>query len=65
LLASNIRREVCGVLDDFLSFFKKYERNKTHSIMFLMLDPRFKSLRLVSSLIGQEQDVSIVKEYDQ
>jgi hypothetical protein len=33
--------------------------------MFLILNPRFKSLRLVSFLIGQEQDVSIVKEYDQ
>jgi hypothetical protein len=33
--------------------------------MFLMLDPRIKSLKLVSFLIGQEQDVSIVKEYDQ
>ncbi len=64
-LASNIRREICGVLDGFLSFFKKYERNKTHCIMFLMLDPRIKSLKLVSFLIGQEQDVSIVKEYDQ
>jgi hypothetical protein len=26
LLASNIRREVCEVLDGFLPFFKKYEK---------------------------------------
>jgi len=31
----------------------------------LMLDPRFKSLKLISSLIRQEQVVSIVEEYDQ
>jgi hypothetical protein len=36
-----------------------------HINMSLMLDPRFKSLRLVSSLIGQKQIVSIVEEDDQ
>jgi uncharacterized protein YbbC (DUF1343 family) len=30
-----------------------------------MLNPRFKSLRLVSSFIGQKQVISIVEEYDQ
>jgi hypothetical protein len=30
-----------------------------------MLDPKFKSLRLVSSLISQQQAISIVEEYDQ
>ncbi len=34
-------------------------------MLFLMLDLRFKSLRLVSSLIGGEHVVSIVEEYDQ
>ncbi len=49
----------------FSFIFKKYERNKTHNMVSLMLNPRFKSLRLVSSFIGQEQVVSIVEEYDQ
>jgi len=31
---------------------------------FLMLDPNFKTLHLVSSLIGHEQGKTIVKEYD-
>ncbi len=35
LLAFNIRREVCGVLDGFLSFFKKYEKNKTNVILYV------------------------------
>ncbi len=30
-----------------------------------MLDPRFKNLKLISSLIGREQVVSIVEECDQ
>jgi len=65
LFASNIRREICGVLDGFLSFLKKYEGNKTHNMLSLMLDPRFRSMRLVSSLIGRKQVISIVEEYDQ
>jgi hypothetical protein len=28
LLASNIKRKVCGVLDSFISFFKKYGKKK-------------------------------------
>jgi hypothetical protein len=34
-------------------------------MLSLMLNPRFKSLRLVSSFIGWKQVVSIVEEYDQ
>jgi hypothetical protein len=34
-------------------------------MLSLMLDLRFKTSRLVSSFIGQEQVVSIVEEYDQ
>ncbi len=30
----------------------------------LILDPRFKTLRLVSSLMGHEQGKAIVEEYD-
>ncbi len=30
-----------------------------------MLNPRFKSMKLVSSLINRKQVVSIVEEYDQ
>jgi hypothetical protein len=30
----------------------------------LMLDLRFKSLRIISSFVGQEQGVSLVEEYD-
>ncbi len=33
-------------------------------MLSLMLDPRFKNLRLVSFLIGQEEGASIVRIYD-
>jgi hypothetical protein len=54
-LVFNIKREVINVLDYFLSFLKKYENRKVHNMIFLMLDPRFKSLRIVSSFVGREQ----------
>jgi hypothetical protein len=34
-------------------------------MLSFMLDLKFKSLRLVSSLIGQEHVVAIVEKYDQ
>jgi hypothetical protein len=43
LLVSKIRKEVCGVLDFFLSFLRKYENTKAHNMVFLMLYPKFKS----------------------
>jgi hypothetical protein len=56
------KKEVVQNLDSFLSFLKKYVKWKAHNIM---LDPRFKTLHLVSPLIGCEQDKAIVEEYDQ
>jgi hypothetical protein len=64
LFAFNIKKEVCGVLDSFLSFLRKYEERKTHNIFLLMLDPQFKSLCLVSSFVGHEQCISVVEKYD-
>jgi len=33
-------------------------------MFFLMLDPKFKSLCLISSFIGYEQNKAIVEKYD-
>ncbi len=64
LLASNIRREITNVLDFFLSLLKVYGKKKAHDMISLMLDPRHKSLRIISSLVGREQGVALVEEYD-
>ncbi len=40
-LASNIRKEVCGDVDSFFSFLKKFDERKIHNMLVLMLDPRF------------------------
>ncbi len=33
-------------------------------MLTLMLDPKFKSLKLISSFIGHKHGVAIIKEYD-
>ncbi len=43
---------------------KKFVEKKTSNMLALMLDPRYKSLCLVSSFIGRDQGVSIVQQYD-
>jgi len=53
-LASNIRKEVCGVVDSFFSFLKKFDERKSHNMLILMLDLRFKSFSLMSSFIGHD-----------
>ncbi len=63
-LASNIRKEVCGILDSFLSFLYKFDERKTHNMLALMLDPKLKSFRLMSYSIGRDQRVVIVEQYD-
>ncbi len=62
-LASNIRKEICGILNSFLSFLKKFDKRTTHNMLTSMLDTRFKSLHLVFSFIGRDQGVAIVEQY--
>jgi hypothetical protein len=64
LLASNIRREVINVFNFFLSFLRVYDKRKTHNMISLMLDPKYKNLCIVSSFIGREQGVVFVEKYD-
>jgi hypothetical protein len=52
------------VLDSFLSFLKKYENKKVHNRISLIVDPKFKSFRKVSSFVGKEQGVALVEEYN-
>jgi len=62
--ASNIKSKVFRVLDYFLSFLRTYEKKKTHNMLSLMFDHRFKTFRLVSSYVGEKQRMSIVEQYD-
>jgi hypothetical protein len=58
---SIIKKEIIKVIDFFLSFLTRYNEKKTHNMLALMLDPRFKNLRLIFSFIGHEHGVAIVK----
>jgi hypothetical protein len=51
---SNIRREVINALDFFLSFLRVYDKRKTHNMIYLMLDLRYKNLHIISSFVGRE-----------
>jgi hypothetical protein len=50
--AVNMKKEVCGVINYFFSFLTKYDENKVHNMLPLMLNARFKSLKLISFFIG-------------
>ncbi len=63
MLTFNIRKQVCDVLNGFISFLTKYFL-KTHDIISLMLDPNFKNIKLVSFFIGKKQVISMVEYYD-
>jgi hypothetical protein len=64
LLASNIRREVINVLDFFLSFLKVHDKRKAHNMISFMLDHCYKSFHIISPIVGREQGVALVEEYD-
>jgi hypothetical protein len=48
----------------FFFLLKKNEERKAHNMFSLMLDPRFKTFHLVSSLGGHEHNKTIIDEYD-
>jgi hypothetical protein len=56
----NIKKEVIRVIDFFLSFLTWYDERGVHNMIALMLDPRFKSLKLNFSFMK----VAITKEHD-
>jgi hypothetical protein len=58
------KKEIIQVFDSLLSFFKKHEERKAHNMLSLMLDPKFKTLCLMSSFINLEQSKAIVEKYD-
>jgi hypothetical protein len=64
IFAINMKREVIGVIDFFLSSLTKYDKKRTHSMLALMLDLKFKSLRLIFSFISCKLGVAIVIKYD-
>jgi len=48
----------------FLFFLIKHDERRAHNILSLMLDSKYKSLRLIFSFIGHKWGVVIPKEHD-
>ncbi len=57
----NNKKEIIVVVNYFLSLLEKYNEKKTHNMLALVLDLRFKSLKLTSSFIGHKYGVFIHK----
>jgi hypothetical protein len=52
LFITNIKKEICDVLESFPSFSRTYKKKKTHNMLCLILDPKLKSLHLVFLLLA-------------
>jgi hypothetical protein len=39
-------------------------KKKNHHMISQMLDPKFKSFHIISSIVGRDQGVALVQEYD-
>jgi hypothetical protein len=46
------------------SFLKKFGERKTHNMFALMLNLEHKNLKIVSTFVGKELGVGVVKDYD-
>jgi hypothetical protein len=46
VFAKNMKKEVIEAIDFFLYLLTRYDEKKTHNMLALMLDPKFKSLKL-------------------
>ncbi len=62
--ASNIKKGICAMLESLLYFLRKFEENKAHEMIFLMLDPRFKNFCLTFSFVEKKQGATIIDKYD-
>jgi hypothetical protein len=49
---NNMRAEIVKVIKPFLQFLQAYDSKQVHNMLALMLDPRFKSLKVVENYVG-------------
>jgi hypothetical protein len=62
LFITNIKREICDVLELVLFKKRRYEKKMFHNMLYSMLDPNFQNLCLIFSFINHEETLNIVKE---
>jgi hypothetical protein len=57
-------QEVVKVFKPFLEFLKTFDFRQVHNMLALMLDSRFKFLRVVESFVGCGNAIRFSTEYD-
>jgi hypothetical protein len=55
IFVTNINKEVSSVLKSFFILKKRYEEKKSHNMLCLMLDFKFRNLHLIFSFIGYKK----------
>jgi hypothetical protein len=51
-------------LEAFISFLKKFDERKTHNMVALLLNMRYKNLKIVFTFAVKELGVVVVEDYD-
>jgi hypothetical protein len=57
-------KEVVKIFKFFLEVLKAFDSYQVHNMLALMLDPCFKSLRVVESFVGHDNAIRLATEYD-
>ncbi len=63
-LIFRMKRQVLKVFLPFISFIHGFKK-KIYNMLAFMLDPRYKSMRLVITYLGREVVVILVADYDE
>jgi len=61
---NNMWTKVVKVIKPFLQFLQTYDAQQVHNMFTLILDPRFKSLKVVENYVGCGAYIRLVVEYD-
>jgi hypothetical protein len=61
---NDMRIEFVKVIKHFLLFSQAYDLHQVHNMFALMLDPRFKSLRVVENYVERGACICLAAEYD-
>jgi hypothetical protein len=64
-LEVRMKWQILEVILAFISFLHSYDSKRGHNMLALMLNPRFKSMRLITIFLGCENATIIIVEYDQ
>jgi hypothetical protein len=56
--------EVVKVIKHLLQFLQAYDSQHVHNMPTLMLDPRFKYLKVVENYVGRGACICLATEYD-